>query len=995
MNGDFTRSTYDRSKHYQSVRMQQGRVQTDADHNEQIDIGNHRIETEALDLIGPSGAPLHHDGFRILASLGTLTAAEQARRENKAPPPIVALQPQGDFYISGGRYYVDGILCQNDHIFPYTNQPDLPGTKPLTQAGVYFAYLDVWGRHITALDDKHIREVALNGPDTATRVKTLAQVKLLRIINPGSSFNCLSNARPWDAMIAPSAALLKARAEPDGTSKDPCVIEPGAGYRRLENQLYRVEIDQQGGVGVATYKWSRDNGSIVTSWVKRDGDDLTVGSMGRDTMQRFAPGKWIELSDDTLELNRLPGTLVQIVKAQGQIIKINPATATGPLAFSAFPKNPKVRHWDGTGKVAIPPASTGTQGYIGLEDGVQIRFEAGAIYKTGDYWTIPARTATEIEWPRDAANAPLAIPPEGIQHHYCRLAVLEFDGTKFTKITDCRNLFPPVTELTSFFYLSGDGQEATPDPATPLLPLAQPLRVGVANGEWPVAGARVEFKILSGGPGQLQGAASPAYVLTGADGVATCAWKLDSANASQQVEARLLDALDNTVHLPVRFNANLSRASEVSYDPAKCTNLAGIKTVQAAIDILCKLDHGEKCCCVTVGKDTVPLDETLKKLLETEADICICLLPGDHKLGGFSITGKNPHINVHIHGCGRGSRIRLSKQLVANKLDSLALQDLSILVGETADRPIRISECSDVTITGCHIKQSSGRTDLLTIGGAQRIHIADNLIESSWISVPEVAESAGVETGGVGALGGSFAGPGAVEAIASHLAGKRKSTRVAFADSLAGMVKAAPLSKAEKKVAAEAVKRISALAGSAKTSAEFATALKPELTRFLLAPALVIADARAETAILNNLIFGEVRFYGESEHIKPEAFDKIALQIKGKVLLLDRNLSTVRIQGNICTNVVVDSNVKSADVFGRMSLLDNTFHMEGSQWLAAHVISNGNHFRLPAKRTAATAKGASFICVGTSARGSSLRYAVPNPAAFSQSANLIEFEPPV
>ena len=46
MKGDFTRSTYDRHNHYRSVRMQQGRVQLDADWNEQADITLHRIETD-------------------------------------------------------------------------------------------------------------------------------------------------------------------------------------------------------------------------------------------------------------------------------------------------------------------------------------------------------------------------------------------------------------------------------------------------------------------------------------------------------------------------------------------------------------------------------------------------------------------------------------------------------------------------------------------------------------------------------------------------------------------------------------------------------------------------------------------------------------------------------------------------------------------------------------------------------------------------------------
>ena len=38
MKGDFTRDTFKKEKHYSGVRMQQGRVQVDADWNEQVDI---------------------------------------------------------------------------------------------------------------------------------------------------------------------------------------------------------------------------------------------------------------------------------------------------------------------------------------------------------------------------------------------------------------------------------------------------------------------------------------------------------------------------------------------------------------------------------------------------------------------------------------------------------------------------------------------------------------------------------------------------------------------------------------------------------------------------------------------------------------------------------------------------------------------------------------------------------------------------------------------
>ena len=216
MKGDFTRSTFRPEKHYSSVRMQQGRVQLDADWNEQLDITAHRLETEAADVIGGCGGPLAAAGFALTGG----------------PVPK----------IGKGRYYVDGILCENEADLDLDKQPDLPGISLGGLAdGLYLAYLDVWQRHITALEDDAIREVALGGPDTATRTKTVWQVKLLGPLP--APLTCASEPAAWQSLLDRTQdGRLNARAEESATKPGPCVVPGGAGYRRLENQLYRVEV---------------------------------------------------------------------------------------------------------------------------------------------------------------------------------------------------------------------------------------------------------------------------------------------------------------------------------------------------------------------------------------------------------------------------------------------------------------------------------------------------------------------------------------------------------------------------------------------------------------------------------------------------------------------------------------------------------------------------------------------------------------------------------
>ena len=362
MKGDFTRSTFNRARHYSGVRMQQGRVQLDADWNEQVDIQTYLDQTEAIDVIGACGVPKIGGGFEIAAKTdGT------------------------DFTISAGRIYVDGILCENEDQIDFAQQADLPGAQPIGANGTYLAYLDVWQRHITALEDPAIRETALGGPDTATRTRTTWQVQLLQLGDENAGLTC-KTLPDWVSIVDPDRGKLSARAQPEQESPDPCIVEPGAGYRRLENQLYRIEIHADSHSGQATFKWSRDNGSIVTKWISQNGDDLTVGSIGRDKTLGFATGQWVELTDDTRDLLHQPGTLVQLLLAEGDTLTINPATATGSTDIADFSNNPKIRRWDMTGTTgALNVEVTATNdGWIPIEDGVGIKFDMSGEYRTGD-----------------------------------------------------------------------------------------------------------------------------------------------------------------------------------------------------------------------------------------------------------------------------------------------------------------------------------------------------------------------------------------------------------------------------------------------------------------------------------------------------------------------------------------------------------------------------------------------------------------------------------
>ncbi|MDD4446978.1 MAG: DUF6519 domain-containing protein [Methanothrix sp.] len=415
MKGDFTRFTFDPNKHYSSVRMQQGRIQLDADWNEQAEIQLHHNQITNHDVIGLCGAPKHNPGFAVGVNSGELT-------------------------IGKGRYYVGGILCENEQDVSYLAQPDLIPEK-VDNDGRYLAYLEVWQRHLTAVEDAEIKDVALGGTDTATRTKTVWQVKLRQLeslsSNPADDCPCFAVTR---------IAGLAVRTDPL-EPEDPCILQQGAGYHGLGNQLYRVEIHQQGKTGLATFKWSRDNGSVLCAVEKIVGNSITLQNCGQGIQDVFLPGQLIEISDELRDLRGVPGMLATVQSVDGNTLVVAESSKINARDFPLSNK-PKVRLWDcqPNNKRANNDGSLKTgSDWIGLETGIMVRFESNGDYRCGDYWLIPARRATgQIQWPHGENEF---VPRLGIIRHRCSLAVLQKSGELWSVLKDCRRVFPPLTEI--------------------------------------------------------------------------------------------------------------------------------------------------------------------------------------------------------------------------------------------------------------------------------------------------------------------------------------------------------------------------------------------------------------------------------------------------------------------------------------------------------------------------------------------------------------------
>ena len=461
MGGDYTRWTFDPEKDYSELFKQQGRVDLDADWNEFVEMIYRRWRAETVDIIGRAVVPDSTPDAFYIAPTGT-----------------------GMFTIGVGRMYVDGLLAECHGLkplvfdpilgeldgtlpIPFNAQPYYPNPNPMPSAGpaVDLAYLDVWQREVIALQDPNIREKALGGPDTTTRMQTVWQVKILP--NTGA-YACPDDIASWDTLTAPSAGRLTTSTVVPSPSPDPCILSPIGGYRGLENRLYRVEVHTAGTVGgatPATFKWSRDNGSVVSgvSAISAPGGPnsvVTLTSLGRDRVLRFKAGDWVEILDDRTEFSEndfdgtnfigKPGFLTRISTTPDEAnrtITVVPAIPAGIFDPTDPARHTRVRRWDQrfTGAGSDVDAGTGlitvSAGPLAIEDGIQVSFSddpAGGLLHIGDYWLFAARTA-------DGSVEPLQkAPPSGILHHYARLGFITWAAGGSGTFQDCRKHWPPT-----------------------------------------------------------------------------------------------------------------------------------------------------------------------------------------------------------------------------------------------------------------------------------------------------------------------------------------------------------------------------------------------------------------------------------------------------------------------------------------------------------------------------------------------------------------------
>lgn len=446
--------------HFSRLLWQQGRVILDSDLNEQIDILLHYLRSLAADLIGLQGGPIYQD------------EATKSDYTGLALYTVTGGTEQGKLHIRSGHYYVDGILVSNEQDVAYVDQPYRPypiDSPKRSQVG-FLAYLDVWERQITSLENGLIREFALgeSGPDTATRAQLVWQVNVLDLHDYADLAELVDEARnqqgssryqalkglkqQLEARLQSSdrgQLAAKAKEPTDEGQNNACIIPPAASYRGPENQLYRVEI-HRGGVAStdttkttkttkaagspqeATFVVSRENGSVLFPILsgKANGNNpvtVTLADLGRDDSRfTLSVNDWVELVDQDNVLMGVPGPLYQVSAPPDPIemtVTLTPATTTDSNAQGLdASRGQLLRLWNYQGstakKIKAGEAELADDGalkvkadantWFELENGIQIQFKQGEMpFRTGDYWLIPARTITgNVIWPQLPPSQP-------------------------------------------------------------------------------------------------------------------------------------------------------------------------------------------------------------------------------------------------------------------------------------------------------------------------------------------------------------------------------------------------------------------------------------------------------------------------------------------------------------------------------------------------------------------------------------------------------------
>lgn len=505
MPSDRSRRTDGLRDGYTGVVAQQGRVTLDRDVNAEHGFIAGRIEAEARDVIGPCGTP--DDGFAI-----SLPQASPPGPPLWSPPaPLSPPMPHAfDFLIGPGTMYVGGQRAVFEArpaghpvTYSYFDQPDWvrPPAPAFSFAGFIgvaappppgreLVFLALAEQEVSAIEDSDLLDVALGGPDTTQRLRLLRRVER----EPVGAGDCTAAwaqaVALWRARAGLALDPASMRLQPQvrlqvgfsntGGPTDPCDPIAQGGYLGAENQTIRVQIANPGGSGSpggeASLMWGYDNASFLyrATPVASNPAMLTIAPQPPDQFHIPQAGQVVEILRTAAVLASEPDvtdtsgrrTIVRAVANPTGVIRrlvqpygpANPGDATNYIVLDeALPgefledTTPLfLRVWQS--EIAFDPAGDTillTDDVTGASTGVEVTLSLppGGVLTHGAFWLLAVRPSTpQAVYPERLLTAPQ--PPDGPRLWACPLAVIDWSNRQTPTITDCRNQFDNLVELS-------------------------------------------------------------------------------------------------------------------------------------------------------------------------------------------------------------------------------------------------------------------------------------------------------------------------------------------------------------------------------------------------------------------------------------------------------------------------------------------------------------------------------------------------------------------
>jgi len=451
MGSDIARKSFDPTRHYHSVVMQQGRVTLEADWNEAEAIFGEEVRQETLDIVGPAGSP--DNGYQI------------------QPPPASSPPPAPfDFAVSNGTAYVGGLRLSLDAL----EQPVLYSTQsdwldhsgdpdwntPEKNPGQELVYLLVREHEVSAVEDQALREVALGGPDTAQRTRMIQ--RFLRVAGDGT---CAGGLKALEAQWSERGLIfdpktMRLKPNPKATLKvdfgpvpmtGPCDPAAVGGYLGADNQLIRVQI-----TGANSLVWGYDDASFLYRVTVIGDKTLQLQSQPVDAFHQPRAKQAVEVLRSAALLSppdpafHLPGNYVASgtgdVQTLAQAYDQDKMQITLPNAlvgaYLDSNQTPQVflRVWEQ--QMTFLP---GVQVELGMT-GLFVTLGDGPFH-VGEYWLIAVRPSTpNLVYPQRFLDGPQR--PDGPRMWACPLAAIEWpNGALKVEAPACLPCFDTLVDL--------------------------------------------------------------------------------------------------------------------------------------------------------------------------------------------------------------------------------------------------------------------------------------------------------------------------------------------------------------------------------------------------------------------------------------------------------------------------------------------------------------------------------------------------------------------